>query len=134
VFLAVRLPRPSTPQLNIDTTQTTAPGCRRRFHAAAQLYVFRDLHEGAGIVAGGLFYCAEGSIRTPPALAGQPGRGTTSSLVSTTNSWASQGIIDLVRTVARRFIYLAHRQHGQDRRDGCAENLLQQLCAGRRGS
>jgi poly(3-hydroxybutyrate) depolymerase len=97
------------PPLNIDTTQTTVSGLSSGGFMAAQLHVAYSatFKKGAGIVAGGPFYCAEGSIvnatgRCMASPAGIP----TSSLVSTTNSWASQGIIDPVANLQSSKVYL----------------------------
>ena len=97
------------PQLNIDTTQTTVSGLSSGGFMAAQLHVAYSatFAKGAGIVAGGPFYCAEGSIvnatgRCMSSPAGIP----TSRLVSTTNSWASQGIIDPVVNLQSSKVYL----------------------------
>ena len=97
------------PQLNIDTTQTTVSGLSSGGFMAAQLHVAYSatFKKGAGIVAGGPFYCAEGSIvnatgRCMASPAGIP----TSSLVSTTNNWASQGLIDPVVNLQGSKVYL----------------------------
>ena len=97
------------PQLNIDKTQTTVSGLSSGGFMAAQLHVAYSatFKKGAGIVAGGPFYCAEGSItnatgRCMASPAGIP----TSSLVSTTNSWASQGSIDPVVNLQNSKVYL----------------------------
>ena len=103
-FAAVNLPA-----LNIDKTQTTVSGLSSGGFMAAQLHVAYSatFNKGAGIVAGGPFYCAEGSIvnatgRCMASLAGIP----VSSLVSTTNTWASQGIIDPVANLQGSKVYL----------------------------
>ena len=97
------------PQLNIDKTQTTVSGLSSGGFMAAQLHVAYSatFKKGAGIVAGGPFYCAEGSItnatgRCMASPAGIP----TSSLVATTNSWASQGSIDPVVNLQDSKVYL----------------------------
>ena len=97
------------PQLNIDPTQTTVSGLSSGGFMAAQLHVAYSatFAKGAGIVAGGPFYCAEGSIvnatgRCMASPAGIP----TSTLVSTTNSWASQGSIDPVVNLQNSRVYL----------------------------
>jgi len=97
------------PQLNIDKTQTTVSGLSSGGFMAAQLHVAYSatFAKGAGIVAGGPFYCAEGSIvnatgRCMASPAGIP----TSTLVSTTNSWASQGLIDPVVNLQSSKVYL----------------------------
>ena len=97
------------PPLNIDKTQTTVSGLSSGGFMAAQLHVAYSatFKKGAGIVAGGPFYCAEGSItnatgRCMASPAGIP----TSSLVTTTNNWASQGIIDPVVNLQSSKVYL----------------------------
>ena len=97
------------PPLNIDKTQTSVSGLSSGGFMAAQLHVAYSatFKKGAGIVAGGPFYCAEGSIvnatgRCMASPAGIP----TSSLVTTTNSWASQGIIDPVVNLQSSKVYL----------------------------
>ncbi|RYX91274.1 MAG: hypothetical protein EOO28_26290 [Comamonadaceae bacterium] len=97
------------PQLNIDTTQTTVSGLSSGGFMAVQLHVAYSatFKKGAGIVAGGPFYCAEGSIvnatgRCMASPAGIP----TSTLVTTTNNWASQGSIDPVANLQSSKVYL----------------------------
>ncbi|MDB5931202.1 MAG: Fibronectin, type domain protein [Polaromonas sp.] len=97
------------PQLNIDKTQTTVSGLSSGGFMAAQLHVAYSatFKKGAGIVAGGPFYCAEGSItnatgRCMASPAGIP----TSTLVSTTNNWATQGSIDPVANLQASKVYL----------------------------
>lgn len=97
------------PQLNIDKTQTTVSGLSSGGFMAAQLHVAYSatFAKGAGIVAGGPFYCAEGSIvnatgRCMASPAGIP----TSSLVTTTNTWAGQGVIDPVANLQNSKVYL----------------------------
>jgi len=97
------------PPLNIDTAQTSVSGLSSGGFMAVQLHVAYSatFKKGAGIVAGGPFYCAEGSIvnatgRCMASPAGIP----TSSLVSTTNSWASQGSIDPVANLQGSKVYL----------------------------
>jgi len=52
------------PALNIDKTQTTVSGLSAGGFMAVQLHVAYSatFAKGAGVVAGGPFYCAEGSI------------------------------------------------------------------------
>ena len=97
------------PLLNIDKTQTTVSGLSSGGFMAVQLHVAYSatFKKGAGIVAGGPFYCAEGSVtnatgRCMASPAGIP----TSILVSTTNNWASQGIIDPVANLQSSKVYM----------------------------
>src|SRR4029453_10052611 len=52
------------PALNIDKTQTTVSGLSSGGFMAVQLHVAYSatFKKGAGVVAGGPFYCAEGSV------------------------------------------------------------------------
>ena len=97
------------PALKIDKTQTTVSGLSSGGFMAVQLHVAYSatFAKGAGVVAGGPFYCAEGSIvnatgRCMASPAGIP----TSTLVSTTNTWASQGVIDPVANLQNSMVYL----------------------------
>ena len=87
------------PALHIDTTQTTVSGLSSGGFMAVQLHVgySATFKKGAGVVAGGPFYCAEGSVvnATGRCMASPTGI-STSTLVSTTQSWASAGTIDAV--------------------------------------
>ena len=97
------------PALNIDKTQTTVSGLSSGGFMAVQMHVAfsATFRKGAGIVAGGPFYCAEGSVtnatgRCMASPAGIP----TSTLVTTTNNWATQGLIDPVSNLQSSRLYL----------------------------
>ena len=97
------------PALSIDTSQTSVSGLSSGGFMAVQLHVAHSatFKKGAGIVAGGPFYCAEGSIvnATGRCMA-SPASIPTSSLVSTTNTWAGQGTIDPVSNLGSSKVYL----------------------------
>lgn len=97
------------PQLNIDGTQTTVSGVSSGGYMAVQLHVAYSatFRKGVGVVAAGPFYCAEGSVTYAT------GRCMThstsipvSSLVSTTNSWATSGAVDPTANLANSKVYL----------------------------
>lgn len=97
------------PALVIDTTQTTVSGLSSGGFMAVQMHVAYSatFAKGAGIVAGGPFYCAQGSI------VNATGRCMTHSssipvatLVSTTNSWAASGDVDAVANLASSKVFL----------------------------
>ena len=97
------------PALKIDAAQTSVSGLSSGGFMAVQLHVAYSatFKKGAGIVAGGPFYCAEGSI------VNATGRCMThassipvASLVSTTNNWAGQGLIDATSNLASSKVYL----------------------------
>ena len=97
------------PALNIDPNQTTVSGLSSGGFMAVQLHVgySATFKKGVGVVAGGPFYCAEGSITnaTGRCMASPVGI-PTSTLVSTTNSWASAGSIDPVANLQNSKVYL----------------------------
>lgn len=97
------------PQLNIDKTQTTVSGLSAGGYMAVQMHVAYSatFKKGAGVVAGGPFYCAQGSVVTATgACMASPAGISVSSLVSTTNNWASQGLIDPVVNLQSSKLYL----------------------------
>jgi poly(3-hydroxybutyrate) depolymerase len=97
------------PQLNIDTTQTTVSGLSAGGYMAVQLHVAYSatFKKGAGVVAGGPFYCAQGSVVTATgACMASPAGISVSSLVTNTNNWASQGFVDPVVNLQNSKLYL----------------------------
>lgn len=97
------------PQLNIDKAQTSVSGLSSGGFMAAQLHVAYSatFKKGAAIVAGGPFYCAEGSVLNATGRCmTSPASIPTSTLVSTTNSWATQGLIDPVMNLQSSKVYL----------------------------
>jgi poly(3-hydroxybutyrate) depolymerase len=97
------------PSLVIDRSQTTVSGLSSGGFMAVQMHVAYSttFAKGAGIVAGGPFYCAEGSIVN---ATGRCMSHTTSiplaGLVSTTQGWASSGLIDPLSNLANSRLYL----------------------------
>ena len=97
------------PSLNIDTTQTTVSGLSAGGYMAVQLHVAYSatFKKGAGVVAGGPFYCAQGSVVTATgACMASPAGISVSALVANTNTWASQGLIDPVANLQSSKLYL----------------------------
>ena len=97
------------PALNIDKTQTTVSGLSSGGFMAVQLHVAYSatFKKGAGVVAGGPYYCAEGSITNATGRCmASPSGIPVSTLVSTTNSWASQGLIDPVSNLQASRVYM----------------------------
>lgn len=97
------------PALNIDKTQTTISGVSSGGFMAVQMHVAfsATFKKGAGIVAGGPFNCAEGSvIKATGRCMASPAGIPTSNLVSITNSWAQQGLIDPVANLQSSRVYL----------------------------
>jgi hypothetical protein len=97
------------PQLVLDPAQTTVSGLSSGAYMAVQVHVAYSatFAKGAGIVAGGPFYCAQGSIvtATGPCMT-HSGTTNVPTLVSTTKSWATGGTIDAVSNLANSKVYL----------------------------
>ncbi len=103
-FAAVNLP-----QLKIDKTQTTLSGLSAGGFMAVQMHVAYSaaFAKGVGVVAGGPFYCAEGSVvNATGRCMVTPANIPTSTLVNTTNTWAGQGLIDPVANMQASKVYL----------------------------
>jgi poly(3-hydroxybutyrate) depolymerase len=97
------------PQLGIDPAQVSVSGLSSGGYMAVQMHVAYSatFTRGAGVVAGGPYFCAEGSI------VNATGRCMThassipvSSLVSTARSWAGSGLIDPVAHLGSAPVYL----------------------------
>ena len=97
------------PALVIDTTKTTVSGLSSGAYMAVQMHVAYSatFHTGAGIVAGGPFWCAQGSLVTATGPCMTHSSSTqVPSLVATTNAWAGAGSIDPVANLAGSKVYL----------------------------
>ncbi|MFZ2990760.1 PHB depolymerase family esterase, partial [Ideonella sp.] len=97
------------PALALDKTQTSVSGLSSGGFMAVQLHVAYSatFAKGAGVVAGGPFYCAEGSLTNATGRCmAHSGTIPVSTLVSTTKSWAGSGLIDPVSNLANSKLYL----------------------------
>jgi poly(3-hydroxybutyrate) depolymerase len=99
------------PSYNIDPEKTSVSGLSSGGFMAVQLHVAfsATFKAGAGVVAGGPYYCAQGALGTatgPCMAASSFSKPATATLVSTTNSWASQGLIDPTSNLANSRVYL----------------------------
>jgi hypothetical protein len=91
------------PALVIDSTKTTVSGLSSGAYMAVQMHVAYSatFHTGAGIVAGGPYYCAQDSLVTATGPCMTHSSSTqVPTLVATTNSWAGAGSIDPVANLA----------------------------------
>jgi poly(3-hydroxybutyrate) depolymerase len=97
------------PALKTDASEVSVSGLSSGGYMAVQLHVAfsATFKRGAGVVAGGPFYCAEGSVvnATGRCMAHNSSI-PIASLVSTTNSWASSGLIDPVANLNTSKAYL----------------------------
>ncbi len=106
--LAARAAAP-LPALVIDGSKTTVSGLSSGAYMAVQMHVAYSatFHTGAGIVAGGPYYCAQDSLATATGPCMTHSSGTqVPALVSITNSWAGAGSIDPVANLAGSRLYL----------------------------
>ena len=97
------------PRLRLDKAQTSVSGLSSGAFMAVQMHVaYSSLFaKGAGVVAGGPFYCAEGSISNATGRCmAHSSAIPVSALVATTRSWASAGSIDPVANLAASKVYL----------------------------
>jgi poly(3-hydroxybutyrate) depolymerase len=97
------------PQLVIDPAETTVSGLSSGGFMAVQLHVAfsATFRKGAGVVAGGPFYCAEGSIvHATGRCMDHDTSIPVASLVSTTKSWATSGYLDPVANLSASKVYL----------------------------
>lgn len=107
---AVRAAEP-LPALNIDPTGTSVSGLSSGGFMAAQLHVAYSatFRAGAAIVAGGPYYCAQGSVATALTVcmkADDTVKPNTALLISLTNRWAQQKLIDPTVHLAASRVYL----------------------------
>ena len=97
------------PQLLIDPAQTTVSGISSGGYMAVQLHVAYSatFRKGAGVIAGGPYYCAEGSLVNATGRCMAHGSPIpVASLVNTTKSWATSGYIDPVANLNASKVYL----------------------------
>jgi poly(3-hydroxybutyrate) depolymerase len=97
------------PQLAVDPAQVSVSGLSSGGYMAVQMHVAYSatFTKGAGVVAGGPFYCAEGSIvNATGRCMTHTGSIPVGSLVDTTRAWATSGFIDPVAGLADAKVYL----------------------------
>jgi poly(3-hydroxybutyrate) depolymerase len=97
------------PQLVVDKTQTSVSGISAGGYMAVQLHMAYSatFKKGAGVVAGGPYYCAEGSVSNATGRCMAHSTSIpVSSLVTTTNNWASSGAIDPTSNLSSSKVFL----------------------------
>ncbi|MBW8828174.1 MAG: fibronectin type III domain-containing protein [Burkholderiales bacterium] len=107
--LAVAAQASPLPVLVIDKSQTSVSGLSSGGFMAVQLHVAYSatFKKGAGVVAGGPFYCAEGSIVNATGRCMKHGSSIpVPSLVNTTQNWAASGDIDPVANLNASKVYM----------------------------
>jgi len=109
VVLATAAHSAPLPQLALDPAETTVSGLSSGGFMAVQLHVAfsATFRKGAATVAGGPFYCAEGSIVNATGRCMRHDSAIpVARLVDTTRSWAAAGSIDPVSHLAASKVYL----------------------------
>ena len=104
----------SLPSYNVDINQTSVSGLSAGGYMAVQFDVaFSSMLRGAGIIAGGPFYCAQGSVLTATSTCscapfGCFGQSSTNvaQLIAITDRDAGRGRIDATGNLARHKIWL----------------------------
>ncbi len=102
------------PGFNVDVRETSVSGLSSGGFMAVQFDVaFSSFVKGAGIVAGGPYYCARGDVQTATSVCScvpfgcfMPGMIDTPSLIRITDQNAGRGLIDPVANLARHRIWL----------------------------
>ena len=102
------------PSYNVDINQTSVSGLSAGGYMAVQFDVaFSSTLRGAGIIAGGPFYCAQGSVLTATSTCscvpfGCLGQSSTNvaQLIAITDQDAGRGLIDGTGNLARHKIWL----------------------------
>lgn len=99
------------PAYYLDPSLSSVSGLSSGAFMAAQLHVAYSatFRAGAGIVAGGPFYCAQGALATalgPCMAASAYSKPATSQLIATTDNWAAQGALDATANLAASRVYL----------------------------
>ncbi len=97
------------PALTIDANEVSVSGLSSGGYMAVQMHVAYSatFKRGAGVVAGGPFYCAEGSIvNATGRCLSHSSSIPVASLVSTTQGWAGSGLIDPVANLNASKVYL----------------------------
>ena len=107
--LAAAVQATPLPALVINPSETTVSGLSSGGFMAVQMHVAfsATFKKGAGVVAGGPFYCAEDSVMYATGRCMKHDSSIpVSSLVSTTRSWATSGIIDPVANLNTSKVYM----------------------------
>jgi chitodextrinase len=102
------------PGFNVDVRETSVSGLSSGGFMAVQFDVaFSSFVKGAGIVAGGPYYCARGDVQTATSVCScvpfgcfMPGMIDTPALIRITDQNAGRGLIDPVANLARHRIWL----------------------------
>jgi poly(3-hydroxybutyrate) depolymerase/chitodextrinase len=95
------------PKLNIDIKQTSVSGISAGGFMAVQFDVaFSSISKGAGVIAGGPYFCAKGNQNTATTVCMNPGTPNAGELIQITESSASAGAIDPTSNLAGHRIWL----------------------------
>jgi poly(3-hydroxybutyrate) depolymerase len=93
---------------NVRLDQTSVSGISAGANMAVQFGVANSsIIKGVGVISGGPYYCAHDDMTTAlgTCMIGSP---STTSLISTTDKWATAGYIDSTSNIARQKIWMFH--------------------------
>ena len=103
----------SLPSFNVDTSQISVSGLSSGGYMAVQFDVaFSSVLRGAGIIAGGPYYCAQGSATIATTTCScffgcfAPGSTDVGALIAVTDRNAARGAIDATANLARQRLWL----------------------------
>jgi predicted peptidase len=124
---ATQLHAAPLPQLNIDPTQTTVSGASSGGYMAVQLHVAYSARftKGAGVVTGGPYNCAEGSLMKALTRCFGKMPIPVPDLVTITNQWAKEGLIDATSNLAASKVYLFAGANDTVVKEGTTTSLLE---------
>src|SRR5499427_1596499 len=102
------------PSFNVDINQTSVSGLSAGGYMAVQFEVaYSSMLKGAGVIAGGPYYCAQGSLFTAtstcscvPSGCFMPSSTNVAQLIAITDRNAGRGLIDATSNLAQHRIWL----------------------------
>src|SRR5262245_26009489 len=109
------------PSYNVDINQTSVSGLSAGAYMAVQFDIaFSSMLRGAGIIAGGPYYCAQGNLFTATSTCscvpfGCFGQSSTNvaQLIAITDRNGGRGLIDATTNLARHRIWLFSGKNGR---------------------
>ena len=95
---------------NVDKSEITVSGLSSGGFFAVQMHIaYSSIVKGAGVIAGGPYYCAEGSMGTAlTTCMSSPFLLNVNRLISTTDSWGKSNYIDPVENLSGSPVYIFH--------------------------
>jgi poly(3-hydroxybutyrate) depolymerase len=105
----VEVPAPQGPHYLIDPDRITVSGISSGAYMAGQLHVAHSaLFHGAGLIAGGPFYCARGSVMNGVGVCVKGGDIPVGELLADTRAMAAAGKLDALANLRDDDVWLFH--------------------------